>query len=429
MNILLIGSGARECALAWKISQSSLLNKLFVWPGNAMSISYGETTGLDKNASQENLINWAKKNEITAVICGPEQPLTEGLANNFQNNEIPVFGPVKEAAELEGSKAFSKEVMKSAGIPTAEYHVVNSREECETVALDMLSRTGGTVLKASGLAGGKGVFVCVSKDQVIEGLNRLFGQMSKASETVVVEEILVGRECSFFTFLGDNGDSPLGFAVDFKRLENGDEGPNTGGMGCYTPVEWLPSDAEEIVNKAVVWPLLEELKKRKISYRGCLYVGLMWGENGPSVVEFNVRLGDPECQVLSVADERDWLQLICEKLGVVEVKSQQGAWNKSVCVVMASKTYPYGEGEEEYSVLSNDSLKPEDGQVFGASVQAEGGNIKTGKGRVLSVVAKADSLAGAREKVYAQVNKIKTSWPTAQVRTDIAELASSEEAK
>lgn len=427
MKVLLVGSGSRECALAWKISQSKLLDQLFVWPGNAMSLKYGSQTGLSSKAGHLEVLNWAKETGVKAVICGPEQPLTEGFSNLFEEYGIPVFGPRKEAAELEGSKAFSKEVMKAAGIPTAEYYKVTSKEECEKVALDMLKRTGGTVLKASGLAGGKGVFVCTSEDLIAEGLTRLFGQMKGASETVVVEEVLKGRECSFFTFLGDNGDSPLGFAVDFKRLNDGDMGPNTGGMGCYTPVEWLPENAQETVNEKIVWPLLKELRNRDIEYRGCLYVGIMWGENGPSVVEFNVRLGDPECQVLSVADQRDWLQLILEKLGVRSEEKLTGPWHKSVCVVMASKTYPYGEGEEEYSVLSNDVLNSEVCSVFGASVSEEDGQIKTGKGRVLSVVSSGNSFSEARKNVYSQVEKIKTAWPSAQVRTDIAKLISDEE--
>ena len=257
----MIGAGGRECSLAWKISASQILGKLYVWPGNPMSREFGEVVQLDEAETFDDLIKWAQRNAIDAVVCGPEQPLTEGLADQFEAQNIPVFGPKKEVAKLEGSKAFAKMVMAEAGIPTAEYKVVNSREDCKNVAFSMLRKSGGTVIKASGLAGGKGVFVCRSAEDIENGLERLFSKMTLASETIVVEEILEGRECSFFTFLGDSGDAPLGFAVDFKRLLDGDEGPNTGGMGCYTPVEWLPENAEDEVNKKIIWPLLATLKK------------------------------------------------------------------------------------------------------------------------------------------------------------------------
>lgn len=423
MKILLIGAGGRECSLAWKISASQILEKLYVWPGNPMSKEFGEVVQLDEAETYDDLIKWAQTNAIDAVVCGPEQPLTEGLADQFEAQNIPVFGPKKEVAKLEGSKAFAKMVMAEAGIPTAEYKVVNSREDCKNVALSMLRKSGGTVIKASGLAGGKGVFVCRSAEDIENGLERLFSKMTLASETIVVEEILEGRECSFFTFLGDSGDAPLGFAVDFKRLLDGDEGPNTGGMGCYTPVEWLPENAEDEVNKKIIWPLLAALKKRNLDYRGCLYVGIMWGKSGPKVVEFNVRLGDPECQVLAVADERDWLSLIAECLGLKEVSSQSRNFKSSVCVVMASSTYPYGDGQDENAIFEHDLLQSADCKVFGASIEAHEGRIKTGGGRVFSVVASASSLLEARDRAYAHVHRLKEHWPACHVRSDIAKLA------
>lgn len=428
MDVLIIGSGGRESALATKISASTLLDKLYAWPGNPGIFEVAKPTGLPADASYSEVVEWVGSAGIGAIICGPEQPLADGFADLCQASGIPVFGPNKSAALLEGSKAFAKEVMLAADIPTAKYVLSSSKTECQKVAEQMLAETGGVVLKASGLAGGKGVFVCTDESQLSEGLDTLYGLMGKASESVVVEQVLKGRECSFFTFLGANGDSPLGFAVDFKRLKDGDQGPNTGGMGCYTPVEWLPKNAELIVNQKIVWPLMDELSKRGISYCGCLYVGIMWGEEGPSVVEFNVRLGDPECQVLSVADKRDWLRLILEKLDLIETSEQTISWQKSVGVVMASNTYPYGQGEHLFSEIPKSIFQSLKGQVFYASVSEQGDMIKTEKGRVLSVVASGDSYTEARQAAYSYISQIEKCWPSAQFRKDIAMLASKEEA-
>ena len=427
MKILLIGSGARECALAWKFSQSRIKNTTYLWPGNAISLGIGEDTGLDPDCSYAELLEWSKEAGIRAVVCGPEQPLTQGLADLFEREAIPVFGPTRDLAMLEGSKAFAKEVMKSAGIPTADYVCAYSSHECEKLAREMLGRTGGVVLKASGLAGGKGVFVCRSEDDIDQGISRLFGSMSSAAKVVVVEEILSGRECSYFTFLGDHGATSLEFAVDFKRLKDGDQGPNTGGMGCYTPVEWLPANAESTVNQVIIEPLLSELSSRGLAYRGCLYVGLMWSDAGPKVVEFNVRLGDPECQALCLADQRDWLRLILEKLAIIEPVEQETVFNRAVCVVLASSTYPYGEGNDQPANLNQEIFDFEGGKVFGASVTGTPGNVKTGKGRVLSVVARGKDFAKTRALVYGHIPKIITDWPSSQYRKDIAELAAEEE--
>ena len=197
-------------------------------------------------------------------------------------------------------------------MPTAEYHIEDDHEKAKVLASSMLDRLGGAVIKASGLAGGKGVFVCSSQTQIDAAFDRLATSMKDASQTLVIEEVLAGRECSYFTFIGEGGASPLGFAVDFKRLKDGDVGPNTGGMGCYTPVSWLPDNAQQVVHEQIIDPLLKELARRDIQYVGCLYVGIMWSEKGPSVVEFNVRLGDPEAQVLAIQDKRDWGKLIAQ---------------------------------------------------------------------------------------------------------------------
>jgi phosphoribosylamine--glycine ligase len=318
--------------------------------------------------------------------------------------------------------------MKAAGVPTAEYYIEENHKKAKEIATDMLKRLGGAVIKASGLAGGKGVFVCSESAQIAEAFDRLSASMKDASETLVIEEVLKGRECSYFTFIGEGGASPLGFAVDFKRLKDGDVGPNTGGMGCYTPVSWLPDNAQQIVHEKIIDPLLVELTKQDIKYVGCLYVGIMWGEKGPSVVEFNVRLGDPEAQVLAVQDKRDWGKLIASKLGLYkegldafEVDTQK-AQHKSVAVVMASSSYPYGAEEAEGPVWESSIFANEasDQAVFGAAVKQKGSKLQAVKGRVLTVASSCESFEKARAKSYEKVKDIASDWTGVQFRNDVA---------
>ena len=324
LKVLLVGKGGREHALAWKISNSELCHKLYLWPGNAAMAPLGEVFDLAPDADFEALADHAKGCKIDLVVCGPEAPLADGLADTLATHGIPVFGPRKQAAMLEASKEFSKKMMQDAGVPTATYVVAEGEEQCRKAAYSMLNEIGATVIKADGLAGGKGVFVCENQDHIDEALKRLYqSSMKSAAERVVVEERLIGRECSYFTFLGSHteedssaGSTGLGFAVDFKRLNDGDLGPNTGGMGCYAPVPWLPDDAGRQIEEKVVKPLVKHLASLNIFYTGCLYVGVMWTADGPKVIEFNVRLGDPEAQLLSMYDDRDWLALMASKCGI-----------------------------------------------------------------------------------------------------------------
>lgn len=427
MKVLLVGSGGREHALAWKLSHSDFVDELLVWPGNPAILHAARLLDLAPTASLDELVERAKGEKVDFVVVGPEQPLAEGLADLCQKNQLPVFAPVKAAANLEASKAFAKDVMAKAKIPTAAFEVVDGEQSCRQVAMERLAKTGGAVIKASGLASGKGVFVCRSAEDIEEGLKRLYGsQMAKAAETVVIEDILLGRECSYFCMVGKRGATRLGFAVDFKRLSDGDQGPNTGGMGCYSPVSWLPEDAAEQVEAKVVEPLLAELKLRGIDYQGYLYVGLMWSSEGPSVVEFNVRLGDPEAQVLAVQDERDWGYMIARQLGF-ELPERQilpaSTDRKAVAVVMASQGYPYGGAETEPKVLASGSFDKQesDRAVFGASVKLMDHQIATGTGRVLCVVACESSFRHARQSVYQAVGQIAQGWQGVQYRKDIAE--------
>ncbi len=427
MKVLLVGSGAREHALAWKLRQSQLVKTLLIWPGSPTMDALGDRLAMDLDSGLVDVARFAKNQGVDFVVVGPEQPLADGFADACADLKLPCFGPVRAAAQLESSKAFAKDVMQAAGIPTAAFAVAQGEASCRKTAESFLASSGGAVIKASGLASGKGVFVCAAQSDIDEAIERLYRSgMAKAAETVVIEEVLKGKECSFFVFLGHGQPTSLGFAVDHKRLKDGDEGPNTGGMGCYTPVPWLPQDAGETVMKLVVHPLLAELKKRNMSYTGCLYVGIMWSSAGPSVVEFNVRLGDPEAEVLAVQDKRDWAELIAAKVGLkpdADNFEAAAAHNlgASVCVVLASPCYPYGEGatrrfEVDRDVFKNTGSAP---QVFAAAIREEQGRLLTGKGRLLTVVGHGHNFAAARQHAYAYIETLAAPWPGVQFRRDI----------
>jgi len=394
--------------------------------------SLGERLSIGLDAGMADVARFARNQAVDFVVVGPEQPLADGFADACADLKLPCFGPLKAAAELESSKAFAKDVMQAAGIPTAAFAVVQGEASCRATAENFLARSGGAVIKASGLASGKGVFVCLKQADIDEGIERLYRSgMAKAAETVVIEEVLQGRECSFFVFLGEGKPTPLGFAVDHKRLKDGDQGPNTGGMGCYTPVPWLPEDAGDRVMTQVVQPLLLELKRRQMHYTGCLYVGLMWSAAGPSVVEFNVRLGDPEAEVLAVQDKRDWAELIAAKLGLQEDSHdfEAAASNNvgvSVCVVLASPCYPYGEGATKRFEVSRDIFQNADDKpkVFAAAVREEQGRLLTGKGRLLTVVGHGKDFPDARQHAYGFIKTIAAPWEGVQYRQDIGSVLS-----
>ncbi len=441
MRVLLIGKGGREHALAWKIRGSALLQELFVWPGGPVFSGLATPLPAPASASFHELVAVAKAHGIGVVISGPEAPLSEGLADTFNAAGIPTFGPVQAAAQLESSKAFAKDMMQRAGIPTAAYEVVGDEAACREVSLAFLAKSGGAVLKASGLAAGKGVFVCFNAAEIEEGLRHLYHtDMRAAAAAVVVEEVLLGRECSYFSLIGAGGPTGLGFAVDFKRLHEQDQGPNTGGMGCYAPVPWLPADAEQQVVDQVVAPLLRALQAAGLTYCGCLYVGLMWSETkGPQVVEFNVRLGDPEAQVLAAYDDRDWLAVMAAKAGVAVPAAALAAatapvshQDRSVAVVMVSQGYPFG-GEQgpaaelPLAAFTKITEEKEDVKVFAAAIlPGAAGHVRTGVGRVLTVAARGASFAAARAKAYARVQELAAAWPGARWRRDIAQRVAQE---
>ena len=442
MRCLLVGSGGRESALAWKLSCSPLLERLFLYPGSPAARRWGETVSVkevDVHAQAvtltnpehlKQLVSWAKKERIDLVFCGPEAPLCAGLADLMHQEGIAVWGARREVARLEGSKVFAKDLMRSAGIPQADYEVTSGARETEQCALKLLATEGGAVIKADGLAGGKGVFVCTTDQEVHEAAERLFGSLPAACSTTLVESVLTGEECSYFAWVHQDHVKFLGFARDYKRLLSGDRGVNTGGMGCYTPLPWLPQDAHQMVEQRVIHPLLRALKSKGLSYTGFLYAGLMWGNKGPQVLEFNIRLGDPECQALAVADERDWLAVVQgilaeppegSKVGVQETSLPL---NPTACAVLASPCYPWKEGPHHPTKIPDEVWQPSDQRhIFGGALKRSEGITMTHRGRVLSVVCRGSSLIQAREQLYRQVEIIRQElWSDFQMRDDIALL-------
>lgn len=425
VNVLIIGQGGREHALAWKAKQSKRVGHVYVWPGNNFTQSTYKSLDVSKDATADQLAIECKRLLIGLVIVGPETYLERGFADDFRRHGIMVFGPNKQAAQLECSKSYTKKILEAANIPTAKFRLCKSKEETLTKSLDMLRSKGAAVLKASGLASGKGVFVCDKESQIQEAISRLYStSMQQASTEVVLEEKLTGRECSYFVWINGNEIWSLGFAVDHKRLLPGDQGPNTGGMGCYCPVPWLPNNASDLVDSLVVRPLLRQLSKEAVTYEGCLYVGLMWNESGPSVIEFNVRFGDPEAQVLAVADSRDWISVMLDLLQSKPISStQHHALKPCLAYTLASSEYPYHETPDaqfpiDHSLIQSDSLGS---VVFHGASSVIGHQTVTGKGRVFTVVESSSSFSSARESAFKRIKSLQAVWRGMKWRPDIGE--------
>ena len=422
VRVLIVGSGGRESALAWKCKRSPLLTELFVAPGNPSLQPLTRGIATDIKA----LPAFVRSHSIDLVICGPEQHIAAGLADALQAQGSAVFAPSQACARLEASKSFAKKIMQRAAVPTAAWQAVSNADTCKAAALARLHDDGGVVLKADGLASGKGVFVCRTASEVEQAVLHLFSPAFAASSAcVLVEELLEGRECSFFSFIGAQPTAHLGFAVDYKRLHEGDRGPNTGGMGSYCPVTWLPHDAAATVVSTVVEPLLHEMAAQGRHYRGCLYCGLMWTASGPRVLEFNVRCGDPETQAMVLSDSRDWLAMMAAQAGLEVAMSVQSAPPRaSVAVVLTSPNYPFGSSNAEEQALLPRALfgnTDDDLAVFGAALQtADSMHLRTTEGRVLTVTAAADSLPMARARAYEKVAAIKSCWTETRFRSDIA---------
>ncbi|MCH4150905.1 MAG: phosphoribosylamine--glycine ligase [Sphingobium sp.] len=416
MNILLLGSGGREHALSWKLAQSPRVEKLYAAPGNPGIADHAECVSLDATRHQE-VVAFCAARDIHLVVIGPEAPLVDGLANALRAADIPVFGPDKAAAQLEGSKGFTKDLCARANIPTAAYVRTTSLAEARAE----LPKFGlPVVIKADGLAAGKGVIIAETESQADAALVDMFsGSFGAAGAEVVLEEFMVGEEVSFFALTDGTAIVPMGSAQDHKRVSDGDTGPNTGGMGAYSPARVLDEVCERQAMERIILPTVYTLASEGTPYNGVLYAGLMLTSEGPKLVEYNARFGDPECQVLMMRLEDDLAELL---LAVAEGKlADYGAITMrdecALTVVMAANGYP-GTPEKGGAISGIDAAEAGEGvKVFHAGTALNDGALVANGGRVLNVTALGSSIAEAQARAYKAVDAI--SFPTGFCRRDI----------
>ncbi|ALV25864.1 phosphoribosylamine--glycine ligase [Pannonibacter phragmitetus] len=416
MNILLIGSGGREHALAYAIAKSPLTSRLYAAPGNAGIAEEAELVALDV-ADHAAVIAFCKEKAIDFVVVGPEGPLVEGIVDDLAAAGIKAFGPSKAAAQLEGSKGFTKDLCAEANIPTAAYGRFADKDK----ALAYLRQQGAPiVVKADGLAAGKGVVVAMTLDEAEAAVNACFdGSFGAAGAEVVIEEFLTGEEASFFVLSDGRTALPLVAAQDHKRVFDGDEGPNTGGMGAYTPAPVASDAVIARTMEEIILPTIETLAKRGTPFKGVLFAGLMIGESGPKLIEYNTRFGDPECQVITLRLKEDLLPLLIATAdGTLDQHSATWSDDVALTVVMAAKGYP-GAYEKNTEIRGLEAAgKVEGVKVFHAGTKADGGRILATGGRVLNVTATGRTVAEARERAYTAVDLI--DWPEGFCRRDIA---------
>lgn len=417
LNVLLLGSGGREHAMAWSISKSDKLGQLYIAPGNPGTAQLGSNADLSL-ADFEGILDFIEDNNIDLTVVGPEKPLVNGITDFLEDNGHLVFGPSQYAARLEGSKQFANEFMEENHIPTARFETY-SRDEFGK-ALNVIKKRGEypVVLKADGLAGGKGVFICESEEETEKCIEELKEneKLNDAAQTLVVEEFMKGREASVFVISDGQTARILHYAQDHKRIGDGDTGLNTGGMGAYAPTSVVGKKMLQRVEKEIILPTISSLLLDDHPYKGILYCGLMITEQGPKVVEFNCRLGDPECQVILPALNSDFLELMYAastgKLNKVDVDRD----DQHRCgVVLASDGYPtdYEKGKQ----ISGIEDVSEDALVFHAGTMEKDGKLFTDGGRVLSVVAQGETLQQAIDKTYQEVDKV--TFENKYCRTDI----------
>lgn len=414
MRVLLIGSGGREHAIAWKLLQSSSLTKLYVAPGNGGISQVAQCVSIP----HADLLPWAKSEKIDFLVVGPEQSLAAGIVDKFEETHIPSFGVKRQAAQLEASKVYAKKLMERYGLPTARFEVVSRITEGEA-ALDRFSLP--VVIKADGLCGGKGSFICEERSDALHVLSdllikKIFGP---AGEKVIIEEFLPGYEISYMGFAAGETFVPLATSQDYKRLGDGHTGPNTGGMGAISPNPLVDDLLEEKIKRQVVEPFLELAHGEKLDYRGVIYMGLMLYQGTPYVLEFNVRFGDPETQVILPRYQGDLLSVFV----ATQEKKLAGAklqWKeeKAVTVVLASKGYP-GDYEEGFEIIGLNEKENENVHLFHAGTVLENGKWKTKRGRILGVSALGKSWGEARNAAYGHVKKI--GWKGMTYRKDIGD--------
>ncbi|MDF9303257.1 phosphoribosylamine--glycine ligase [Tritonibacter mobilis] len=415
MNILILGSGGREHALAWAVMQNPKCDRLIVAPGNAGIAQIADCASLNAEDGGA-VVTFAEENAIDFVIVGPEAPLAAGVADRLRDAGILVFGPSEAAARLEASKSFTKEICDAANAPTAGY---GHFTDAEAAKAHVRANGAPIVVKADGLAAGKGVIVAMDEQTALDAIDDMFGgAFGGAGAEVVIEEFMEGEEASLFVLCDGEEILSIGTAQDHKRVGEGDTGLNTGGMGAYSPAPVLSAEVEAKAMEEIVKPTMRVMAERGMPYQGVLYAGLMIKDGQPRLVEYNVRFGDPECQVLMMrlgAQALDLMQAAAE--GRLADARVNWADDHAITVVMAATGYP-GSYEKGSEIKGLDAL-PEDSMnmVFHAGTKADGDKILANGGRVLNVTARGESLSEARDRAYAMVDQI--DWPDGFVRRDI----------
>ena len=416
MNILVIGSGGREHALYWKLSESPQTEQIYAIPGNP-GMGASAAIALDDHAA---ILRFVKEHEIGLVVVGPEVPLMNGLVDEIEAAGIRAFGPRANAAEIEGSKSFAKDLMKKYGIPTARYEVFTAAEPAHAY---IRQEGAPIVVKADGLAAGKGVIVAMTEQEALDAVDAIMEDHSfgDAGARVVIEEFMEGEEASLLAFTDGTMIRPMISAQDHKRAYDGDRGPNTGGMGTYAPAPVMTPEMTERAVEEILKPTIAAMAKEGRVYRGCLYLGLMVTADGPKVVEFNARFGDPETQVVLPLLDSDLVAIMCAcadgTLADVPIRWKDGA---AVCVVLASGGYPghYDKGQEIHGLADAEAMGA---LVFHAGTAMKDGKLVTNGGRVLGVVGRGTDISSAVDSAYAAATKI--SFKDAYYRKDIAHRA------
>ena len=414
MNIGLIGSGGREHALCQKIHESKLIKKIICFPGNAGTAKIAKNIKADILNFRE-IHQLVQFHKIDLVIVGPEEPLVRGLVDYLRKKKIKVFGPDKFASRLEGSKAFMKKVCKSNNIPTADYKICKNKKD----VLNFLKKSKlPLVVKADGLAAGKGVTICSSKKKVLKISEEIFKGKFKSSKKIVLEEFLEGEEASYFVIADKKTFKFFGTAQDHKRVKENDKGPNTGGMGAYSPAKIIDKKLEKKIINKIIKPTFFALKKKKIYYTGFLYVGLMIQDNEPYLIEFNVRMGDPECQVILPRLKTDLIKIINN---VVNNKLDRTIINwhkkKSMTVVLCSKGYP-GKYKKNKTIKNLDRIKlSKNDFIYHAGTKLENNQLKSNGGRVLNITSVGTDFLKIRKKIIKIIKNI--NWKGGFFRRDI----------
>ena len=415
MNIGIIGSGGREHSICFKLKQSSLVNRIYCIPGNAGTSELSENLNIDIN-DFEKIYREIKNKDIKLLIVGPEVPLVNGIVDYFQKKNIKVFGPNRNASRLEGSKLFMKKICKDFNIPTAKYEEITSENQAKKIINNF---NFPIVVKSDGLAAGKGVTICKNKKEAIKDILEILNGKFKSSKKVIIEEFLKGEEASYFIISDGKNYLPIGTAQDHKRIGENDTGLNTGGMGAYSPSKIISKDIEKKILKKIIAPTIKAMESIGSPYKGILYAGLMIDKSEPKLIEYNIRLGDPECQVLMMRLKNDLLDLILSTFNN-SLRKKKISWIKKpgITIVAASKGYP-GKFDTLKEIKNLKNIKVDKSQqLFHAgTIKSKGGKILSYGGRVLNSTVIDSNLLKARKKALKILDKIK--WKNKYYRRDI----------